>query len=114
MYTRYYITIHEEKSLIIIYLHQCWKRTEVVRSLGQLTDQKTYIQRRTFLYIIPWNRLKCMWIVYFGLQGEFPEGISTREITKALRICKRHENNPGVKLPNGKKIFRDGQVRLRS
>ncbi|CAG8627028.1 6425_t:CDS:2, partial [Paraglomus occultum] len=47
-------------------------------------------------YAIPWNQLRSMWIVYFGVQDGFPEGITVEEIRKALRNCERYEDNPGV------------------
>ena len=42
-------------------------------------------------YAIPWNQLRSMWILYFGIQDEFPEGVSLKEIRKAFRTCKRFE-----------------------
>ncbi|CAG8638248.1 793_t:CDS:2 [Paraglomus brasilianum] len=29
-------------------------------------------------FIVPWNRLRVMWIMYFGLQEEFPDGVSVK------------------------------------
>ena len=47
-------------------------------------------------YIVPWNRLRVMWIIYFGVQEEFPEGVGVKQIRNALRTCERHKNNPGI------------------
>ena len=37
-----------------------------------------------------------MWIMYFGLQEEFPDGVGVKQIRDALRMCERHKNNPGI------------------
>ena len=56
-------------------------------------------------YIVPWNRLRVMWIIYFGVQ-KFPDGVGVKQIRDALRMCERHKNNHGIKkLANGKKNF---------
>ena len=54
-------------------------------------------------YAIPWNRLRSMWIVYFGVQDEFPEGITIAEIRKALGTCERYKDNPGVNVDEMRK-----------
>jgi len=56
-------------------------------------------------YAIPWNQLRSMWIVYFGVQDEFPEGITVKEIRKALRNCERYKDNPGVNARKWKDKF---------
>ncbi|CAG8537093.1 7898_t:CDS:2 [Paraglomus brasilianum] len=47
-------------------------------------------------YIVPWNRLRSMWTVCFGLQEEFPEGVGVKKIREALTDCVRYRNNAGV------------------
>jgi hypothetical protein len=37
-----------------------------------------------------------MWILYFGLQEEFPEGVGVKRIREALTDSMRYRNNAGV------------------
>jgi hypothetical protein len=50
------------------------------KSKGKRTDENFFVNSK---YIIPWNRIKSMWIAYFGIQEEFPGGVSIRKVRKA-------------------------------
>ena len=43
-------------------------------------------------FIVPWNRLRVMWIMYFGLQEEFPDGVGVKRIRDALTMCEQSWN----------------------
>lgn len=65
------------------------------KSKGKLPETDFFINSR---YIIPWNRIRSMWITYFGLQKEFPEGVGIKNVRNALKDCMRYMKNPGVNL----------------
>jgi hypothetical protein len=64
------------------------------------TDRKGKLPETDFFinseYIVPWNRVRSMWTVYFGTQEEFPKGVGVKKIRQALTECLRYVNNAGV------------------
>jgi hypothetical protein len=94
---------HISERLIIIYVQilSSGKKTHrpvprrVNKSKNNITETDFFSHTE---YAIPWNQLRSMWILYFGVQDEFPEGVGLKEIRKAFRTCERFENNPGVNV----------------
>jgi hypothetical protein len=76
------------------------KSRPVPRRVNKLKNKNTETDffSHTTEIAIPWNRLRSMWIVYFGVQDEFPLFVGLSEIQKAFKICERYENNPGVDI----------------
>ncbi|CAG8656968.1 10575_t:CDS:2 [Paraglomus brasilianum] len=58
---------------------------------GKLPETDDFFINRE--YVVPWNRLRSLWTVYFGLQKEFPEGVGVKRIKEALTDCVRYRNN---------------------
>jgi len=81
------LIVNISERLIIIYVQilSSGKKTHrpvprrVNKSKNNITETDFFSHTE---YAIPWNQLRSMWILYFGVQDEFPEGVGLKEIQK--------------------------------